>query len=100
MTQDDLGHVSSTHVIVGLSSIVKLIPASYERFQFLKIASGGSLEIVPAGSSGSGWNTGYLLGATEIYNLGNNPSTIYLAATGSTVTASLSMGYTFGASFL
>ena len=64
-----------------------------------------ALEIVPvqlSGTStaaGNAWGVGYILGTTEIFNIGG-PAVFYLAATGATAVASMTLGYTPGATLL
>jgi len=105
MTQRDLFSLSSTQIIVGLSQVIRVTPSANQYAEQFSIRSGGSLEIVPvqfSGSSsaaGSAWGKGYLVGATEVVKI-SGPAAFYLAATGSTVTVNLLLGYTAGATLL
>lgn len=105
MYQNDSVGIGATRIVVGLSAIVKVTPGAYWYSDTLKItAAGGTLEIVPvpvalSGSSAAGWGLGYMLGGTEVYNIGG-PAKFYLAATGATMIASLAIGFTYGATLL
>lgn len=97
---------SATQIIVGLSQVIKVIPTAYQYFDTMKIGvGGGTLEIVPiqlSGSStaaGNAWGKGYAIGSSEIIMIGG-PAPVYLAATGATITAFLTIGYTNGATLL
>lgn len=101
-TQDDIVLVGATLIPVGLSSIIRIKAGGFENGFLVKIlAAGGTLEISKppialTGSSATGWGTGYPLGASEVYSVAG-PATFYLAATGATMTACVSIGYTAGA---
>lgn len=100
--QDQLTVVSATQVIIGLSSVIRLSPTSYQSADCFKvIAGGGTLEVVPvplalSGSSCIGWGRGYPLGLSEVVALGS-PAVFYLAASGATMTIAIMVGYTNGA---
>ena len=103
-TQSELSVLGSTQIAIGLSQVLKVIPSAYQFAQTIKIGSGGgTLEIVPpqlngaSTASGSAWGKGYALGGTEVFNFGG-PAIFYLAATGATMTAWMTIGYTSGAS--
>lgn len=101
MYQNDVFMVGSTRIIVGLSTIVKVQPTAYENCFVLKIlAGGGTLEIVKGTTAGgSGWGTGYPIGTNEFVSVAG-PAVFYLAATGATMTASMYLGYTSGATII
>ena len=88
-------------LVLGLSQIYAIPPASNQSAAILKILSGGSLEIggtyaMTGGGLSGGigsttaftWTKGYLIGNSEVLNF-NCIGKFYLAATGSTVTVSM-----------
>ena len=97
--------MGSTRISVGLSAIIKIQAGARQYAESIKIFSGGgTLEIVPipvalTGSSAAGWGAGYPLGASEVFNIGG-PATFYLAATGATMVAVMTLGYTPGVSLI
>lgn len=103
---NDINVIGATRIAVGLSTIIKVTcTSSYQFANSLKWLSGGSLEIVQpqfsgsstqAGSASLGWGSGYILGTSEVFNVGG-PATFYLAATGATAVAAFAIGYTQGA---
>lgn len=103
--QDYLNSIGATHVIIGLSAIVRMIPGPFTASRSLKILSGGgTLEIVSSplalsGSSCVGWGTGYPISVGEVVSL-DGPVAFYLAATGATMTAAMAVGYSAGATAL
>lgn len=104
--QNDLTVIGATRIPVGLSQIIRLMPSAYQAMNTMKILSGsGTLEIVAPAYSGastaaaSGWGTGYPIGAAEVYSV-PSPAIVYLAATGATMVAVLTFGYTNGATVL
>lgn len=103
--QSEIFGLGSTRIPVGLSTIVRVSPTSYQYAETVKILSGsGTLEIVPAplalsGTSTIGWGIGYPIGTNEIINIGG-PAAFYLAATGSTMVMTMLLGYTSGVSLL
>lgn len=105
MTQNEVNAVGATTIPVGLSAIIKIQAGAYQNGFALKILSGGgTLEISKppialSGTSATGWATGYPLGALETFSI-NGPATFYLAATGATMVASMTIAYTSGASVL
>ena len=100
--QSDIGSISSTQIIIGLSTLIRIAPGPFTYSRSLKILSGGgTLEIVPiplalSGSSCVGWGLGYPLGAGEIVSA-DGPTVFYLAATGATMIAAMAVGFTIGA---
>ncbi len=85
-TQFEASVVGATHVVVGLSAIVGIVPPQYGFAQSLKIFSGGgTLEIVPISIGATnaagltGWGTGYPIGASEVVSWAG-PARFYLAA--------------------
>ncbi len=102
-TQSELAMLGATQFAVGLSQILKVTPSAYQFAQTMKYLSGGSLEIVPAQPSGAStaasgsWGKGYLMSTTEIFNFGG-PAVFYLAASGATAVAQMTIGYTSGVS--
>lgn len=106
MTQRDTIVIGATRIAVGLSQIIRVVPGNYAYVQTLKIFSGGgTLEIVEPAYSGSstaassGWGTGYPVGASEIVPI-SGPAAFYLAATGATMIAVMTIGRTAGATVL
>lgn len=104
--QNEIQVIGATRIAVGLSQVVRVLPSAFEYTHVLKIASGGgTLEIVPmqlSGSStasGNAWGAGYPVGGSEIYSYAGNAA-IYLAATGATMVAAITLGYTQGSTFL
>lgn len=103
--QDSVQVMGVTRISVGLSALVKVSPIGFQNTITWKIGSGGgTLEIVPipvalSGSSAAGWGTGYLVGASEIFNIGG-PCFYYLAATGATMVVHAAISLSEGASFL
>lgn len=103
--QNDINVIGGTQILIGLSQVIRVKCSDNNQFaNTFKIgAGGGTLEMVPpqlSGSStaaGGAWGKGYALGANEVFNVGG-PATIYFAATGATMTLSLAIGYTQGAS--
>lgn len=77
---------------VGLSSIVGVTVIAGQNFALLKYSSGGSLEI---GGVSLSWGLGYLFNTGEALSL-NSYGTVYLAATGATVTTMLLRGLSSG----
>lgn len=93
--ETDVYLIGATRLVIGLSAILTVTPVATEIKGILKIFSGGgTLELVDGPSTG--WGAGYPLAATEIYSLGG-PATFFLAATGATMTAALSIGKSQGA---
>lgn len=105
MVQNDVNAVGATIIPVGLSAIVKIQATSNQNGFAIKILSGGgTLEISKppialSGTSATGWATGYPIGALETFAVGG-PATFYLAATGATMVAAMTIAYTAGASVL
>ncbi len=106
MNQNEIHVVGATRIAVGLSQIIRVRPSANQYAEAIKIFSGGgTLEIVPPALSGastaaaSGWGTGYPLGASEVMSFGG-PCVFYLAATGATMVAAMTLGYTAGATVL
>lgn len=105
MQQNDLYAMGSTRINIGLSQVIRVVPSAFQYAEQFRIVAGGSLEVVQpqfSGSSsaaGNAWGTGYLVGASEIIQV-RGPAAFYLAATGSTVTIHLLMGYTSGSTLL
>lgn len=103
--QDAVQAIGATRISVGLSAIIKISPQPFQNTITWKIGSGGgTLEIVPipialTGTSAAGWGTGYLVGASEIFNMGG-PCFYYLAATGATMVVHAAVSLSEGASFL
>lgn len=103
--QSDLGALGATHLVIGLSAILRCAPDAFVYSRSLKILSGGgTLEIVPiplalSGTSCVGWGLGYPIGAGEVVST-DGPTVFYLAATGATMTAALAIGYTVGVTTL
>lgn len=102
MGQTDINSIGATRITVGLSAIIRISPSAFQYSEGLKILSGGgTLEIVPcplalSGSSTIGWGTGYPIGASETINV-SGPAVFYLAASGATMVAAMTIGYTAGA---
>lgn len=98
--QNDIFSIGATRVVVGASQILKVTAAGFQYAETLKIISGGgTLELISAANyaGGTGWGSGYPIGANEFVNIGG-PAVFYLAASGATMTAALYLGYTAGAS--
>lgn len=100
--QSDLAVLGATRLIIGLSSILRVVATDHMYSRSLKIYSGGgTLEIVPvpvalSGSSCAGWGLGYPIGSGEVIST-DGPTAFYLAATGATMVASMAVGFTYGA---
>lgn len=103
MSQEYITVSGATRVAVGLSTIIKYTPVAFDHAYSIKIIAGslsGTLEFVNgATAGGSGWGTGYPLGANEVMNLGG-PSAFYLAASGVTMVAAVLVGKTAGATIV
>lgn len=102
--QNEISIIGATRFAVGISQILRVMPSGYQYAETLQYVSGGSLEIVPPQLSGASTashpgGTGKILGTTEVYSIGG-PAVFYLAATGATAIASMTLGYTAGASVL
>lgn len=103
--QNEVSIIGSTQIPVGLSQVIRVLPSPFQYSTALKIGSGGSLEIVApqlSGTStaaGNAWTKGYLLGTSEVVSW-NGSGVVYLAASGATVVAHLTIGYTSGMTFL
>jgi len=102
MLQDRTTVIGATQIVVGLSAITRIQAGYFQAGWAIKILSGGgTLEICKppialSGTSATGWNTGYFLGASEVFAI-DGPATFYLAATGATMTAALAIANTAGA---
>jgi len=105
MAQNDIFVLGATRIAVGLSQVLRVMPTDYQYAETFKIFSGGgTLEIVPPCLSGSStaagnWGIGYPVGASEIVSVGG-PAVFYLAATGATMTITMTLGRTAGATVL
>ena len=106
MTQNEISVLGATRFVVGLSQILRLTPGDHLYAESFKILSGGgTLEIVDPAYSGSssapatGWNQGYPVGLGEVISLRGGAS-VYLAATGATMTGCMLLGRTYGATWL
>ncbi len=103
--QNEISVIGATRFAVGLSQVLRVMPSGYQYAETLQYVSGGSLELVPpqlSGAStaaGNAWGKGKILGTTEVYSIGG-PAVFYLAATGATSIACMTLGYTAGASVL
>lgn len=103
--QNEVYVIGATRITVGLSAIVAIKPTDYQTAETIKIFSGGgTLEIVPvplalSGSSCTGWGNGWPIGASEVYSVGG-PAVFYLAATGATMVACMTIGRSAGATCL
>ena len=98
MLQSRISVLGATRISVGLSQIVKIQPAGFQSAISFKILSGGgTLEVVNAATlTGTGWGTGYPLGASEVMNV-NGSAICYVAATGATMVLAALVGRTAGA---
>ncbi len=107
MNQNEINIIGATRISVGLSQVIRIQGSANQYSTALKYGSGGSLEIVAPQLSGTStsvgtsnaWSTGYLLATTEVMSWDGN-ATIYLAATGATAVAHVTIGYTSGMTFL
>jgi len=106
MAQNDIFVIGATRITIGLSQIVRIMPTDYQYAETIKIFSGaGTLEIIAPALSGSstaassGWGQGWPIGASEVYSIGG-PAVFYLAATGATMVACMTLGRTAGATVL
>lgn len=99
--KNDITSLGATNFAIGTSTIFRIIPSAYITDWQLRYVSGGSLEIVPTALSGtstaaqSGWGTGYVMGTTEVVRP-YGPATVYLAASGATVVAQMTLFYSSG----
>lgn len=89
MSQEAIMSVGATRMYIGLTTPVRFTPTNYLRSGIIKKLAGGTLEIVNGSSGVAG--TGYIIGDSEIFAFDGSPS-IYLLATGSTVTAMFTLG--------
>ena len=100
--QSEISVLGATRIVVGLSAIVKINPSGYQYAQNIRILSGGgTLEIVPppsvlSGAGAAGWGLGYPIGSGEAVAV-DGGAVAYLAATGATMTVTMLIGYTSGA---
>lgn len=105
MAQTDIYSMGATRINVGLSTIIRVTPTAYQYAENIKIlAGGGTLEIIPtplalSGASAVGWGLGYPIGASEVVSV-SGPAVFYMAATGATMTATILLGYTAGATII
>lgn len=105
MVQNDLQLIGATQFAVGLSQVIRVSPSAFQYAGTLQWLSGGTLELVPpqfsgiSSQAGNAWGKGKQISTTESYAI-SGPATFYLAATGATVTAMMTLGYTSGASIL
>jgi hypothetical protein len=88
--------VGVSHIVVGLSQTVKVVPRAGVLSGFVSItAGGGTLALVNGISAIS--TAGFRVSATDRIEM-EGPATFYLAAAGATMTAAYVMRYTAGAS--
>jgi hypothetical protein len=100
--KNDITSLGATRFAVGLSQIVRCVATDYVTdWQLRILVGGGTLEIVPPAFSGTStvaataWGTGYAVGSSEVI-FGQGPATVYLAATGATMTAQMALFYSNG----
>jgi len=102
MNSQNIAVVGASLLTVGLSAIVKIEPTAYLYATNFKIHTGsGTLEVVPpplalSGTLAVGWGLGYRISSNESVFV-DGPARIYLAATSATMTVSMLIGYSSGA---
>ncbi len=105
MSQNEVCTIGATRIPVGLSQVIRIKASEFQYSSTIKLFSGSSLELVApqlSGTStaaGNAWGFGYLIGNSETLSWDGSPA-IYLAATGATAVVHMTIGYTFGATFL
>lgn len=106
-SSDSVFAVGSTQIVVGLSGIITVIPTPYEMSKQIKImAGGGTLEIAPIPASAAAKldattarGLGYPIGLAEAVSIAGGAA-LYLVATGATMTATLLIGQSQGATLV
>lgn len=104
--QNETWVMGATRIVLGPLGAslfpLKIQPPVGAANGYMKLVSGGTLEIMPQGATGlniagaTAGGLGYAIGASEIYGF-QGPAAFYLGVTGATVTAVINWHYTSGA---
>ncbi len=92
--QTDSYMLGATQMVIGLSATVQFVPSKFMNGMAIKIGAGSATLAIVSGLSAVA-SAGYALGSTEVISV-QGPSTFFLAAAGSTMTASIMVSYSSG----